>query len=84
MEIKEFRKKSDKELTKLLAEQREKLRDLRFKIESKQYKNYKEMGKLKKDIAKVITVMNEKRHLKIFKSQIPITNRIPKSKSQSS
>jgi large subunit ribosomal protein L29 len=64
MEIKEIRKKTDKEVTKLLAEQRERLRDLRFKISSRQYKNYKEVGMVKKEIAKILTVMNERRHYK--------------------
>lgn len=64
MEIKEIRKKTDKELTKFLAEQRDKLRDLRFKISSRQHKNYKEMGEVKREIARILTVMNERRHYK--------------------
>lgn len=61
MEIKEIRTKKDKELTKMLSEQREKLRGLRFKVASRQHKNYKEMIKIKRDIARILTTMNEKR-----------------------
>lgn len=74
MDIKEIRKKTDKELTKLLAEQREHLRDLNFKVSSRQHKNYKELGKVKKEIAVILTVMNERRILKELKSKsaVPI------------
>lgn len=73
MDIKEIRKKTDKELTKLLAEQRDKLRGLNFKVASRQHKNYKELGKMKKEIAKILTVMNEKRLIKELKLKNKIT-----------
>lgn len=74
MEINEIRKKTDKELTKLLAEQREELRDLRFKIASHQYKNYKKIDKVRKEIARILSVMNERRHYQeISKSKITIS-----------
>lgn len=60
MKIKEIREKNDKELIKMLAEKRESLRDIRFKIASNQYKNMKGISFLKKDIAKVLTVMKER------------------------
>ncbi len=64
MKVKEIREKKDKELVKMLAEKRESLRDIRFKIASSQYKNVKEISFLKKDVAKVLTVMNERALIK--------------------
>lgn len=63
MKVLEIREKSDKELTKSLAEKREYLRDIRFKIASNQYKNYKDMTLTKKEIAKLLTIMKEKQLL---------------------
>ncbi|MDD3887419.1 MAG: 50S ribosomal protein L29 [Patescibacteria group bacterium] len=60
MKVKEIREKKDKELVKMLAEKRESLREVRFKIASNQHKNVKEISLLKKDIAKVLTVMKER------------------------
>lgn len=60
MKIKEIREKNDKELIKMLAEKRENLRDIRFKIASNQYKNNQEISLTKKDVAKILTVMRER------------------------
>lgn len=64
MKVKEIREKNLKELVKILAEKRENLRDIRFKIASNQYKNIKEISLLKKDIAKILTVFKEKELIK--------------------
>lgn len=69
MKIKEIRQKSDKELQKLLANLRDKLRDLRFKTASKQLKNYKETGKIKKDVARISTAMKERKLVKETKNR---------------
>lgn len=69
MKIKEIRQKSDKELRKLLLTLRDKLRDLRFKIASKQLKNYKEMGKIRKDVARILTVLKERKLTKEIKTK---------------
>ena len=69
MKVKEIRQKSDKELQKLLLTLRDKLRDLRFKIASKQLKNYKEMGKIKRDVAKILTVIKERKLIKEIKAK---------------
>jgi large subunit ribosomal protein L29 len=61
MEIKEIRKKTDKELQKILAENRNKLREARFKSTSRQLKNYKELKSIKHDIARILTVESERR-----------------------
>lgn len=68
MIIKEIRIKTDKDLMKLLSEKRERLRELRFKVSLKQQKNYKELLTVKHDIAKIITAINERRHLKTLKA----------------
>lgn len=60
MKIKELREKTDKELKDLLLESREKLRDMRFKIASRQLKNVREVRKGKKTIAGVLTVLRER------------------------
>ena len=60
MNIKEIRGKSVKELNKLLFDQREKLRDLNFKLESKQTKSVRDIRKTKKSIAQILTVIKEK------------------------
>lgn len=61
MKVKELLKKSDKDLRNLLCDEREKVRELRFKISGGQYKDVKEMGRRKKDIARVLTVINGRR-----------------------
>jgi len=63
MKIKEIRQKSEAQLQKQLKAMREELRDLRFKISNKQYKDVRDLRDLKKDIARVLTVMKEKRVL---------------------
>lgn len=60
MELKELRKKSDEELKKLLAEQREKLREIRFKVSSRQYKAVRDVRKIKKIIAQILTIQKER------------------------
>lgn len=64
MKISDVRKKSDKELQMILAEIRNKLREARFKAASRQLKNYKELRIFKHDIARILTVINERRHAK--------------------
>ena len=59
MKIQEIRKKSDLELGKMLAELRESLRSLRFKIASREVKNNQQMRQTKKDIARILTVFKE-------------------------
>lgn len=69
MKIQEIRQKSEKELKKLMLSLQDKLRDLRFKTASKQLKNYKEMGQIKKDIARILTVIKEKKLTQEIKAQ---------------
>jgi len=60
MEIKELRLKEITELNQLLKDNRKKLDDLRFKIKQGQLKNIREIRLVKKDIAKILTVIREK------------------------
>ena len=60
MKVSELRQKSEDELKKILEESREKLRDLRFDIQTKQLKNVRELRKIKKLIAQVLTILKEK------------------------
>jgi len=59
MKIKELREKNTEELKKLLAEKREIVRKLRFDLASKQIKNNREIRSSRKDIAKILTLINE-------------------------
>jgi len=58
MEIKELKQKSKSELHNLLMQKRESLRELRFKDASKQMKDVREIRVVKKDIAKILTLLN--------------------------
>ncbi len=60
MEFKELKTKPESELKKILHENAEKLRNLRFKIALKQVKNVREIRVLKKQNAKILTLLNKK------------------------
>lgn len=55
---KELKLKSESELHKLLAENREKVRDLRFKASQNQLKEVRKLREAKKAIAQIITILN--------------------------
>jgi ribosomal protein L29 len=55
MKAKEIREKNENELKKDLIELRNKSAKLRFDISAKQVKNHREMRKIKKDIARILT-----------------------------
>jgi ribosomal protein L29 len=55
----ELRKKDKKELLKSVNELQKKLSDMRFKFSSNQVKNVKEAANTKKDIARMLTIINE-------------------------
>jgi len=57
--IKEFREKNKEELRKLLTEKEENVRKLRFEIASKQIKNVKDLKNNKKDVSRILTLINE-------------------------
>ena len=60
MKIKELKIKSEKELQQVLKEEREHLRELKFDLASKKLKKVREVRDVKKTIAKILTLINEK------------------------
>ncbi len=60
MKAQDLRKKDKRELNRFLAEKREKLRQLRFNLVSGKVKNIREIRHLKKDIARILTVLSTK------------------------
>lgn len=61
MDFKEIQNKSDEDLKKLIEESREKERELRFKDSNRQLKNVREIRTIKKNIARVLTLLNKKK-----------------------
>lgn len=59
MRISELRQKSKEELQKLLQENREKLRQLRFDLMAGKVKNVREIRMIKKDIARILTLLKQ-------------------------
>lgn len=59
MKIKELREKNTEELKRILTEKQENVRKFRFDIATRQAKNNRDIRKNKKDIAKVLTIINE-------------------------
>ena len=72
MKITEIRQKTKSELQKLLQDLQEKLRQLRFNLASGKIKNVKEIREIKKDIARILTIINE------FTNRYESTNKKPK------
>jgi len=59
MKLEELKKRDKKELEKMVHEMRKKLSDLRFKFSSNKLKNVKEISNGKKEIARILTILNE-------------------------
>lgn len=70
MDIKELRQKGEEELQKLLKLHREQLRDLRFKVSTKQHKDVRELREARHLIARILTVLKEKGKMKEFQQQV--------------
>ena len=60
MKFKELTTKTEAEVRQLLAESRVKAHDLSVKLKLNQLKNTKELGIVKKDIAKIMTYLRSK------------------------
>ncbi len=60
MKISELRQKSTGELKKTLQVNREKLRQLNFDLASGKVKNVREVRKVKKEIARILTLLCQK------------------------
>jgi len=59
MKLAELRRKSKDELKKILTDDREKLRQLRFDLSAGKVKNVREIRHIKKEIAQVLTLSVE-------------------------
>ena len=59
MRVDELRKRSKEELQRMVKESRERLRILRFDLASGKVKNVREVRKVKKDIARILTTLKE-------------------------
>ncbi len=61
MEFKELKNKSKDELNKILSDSRDNLRESRFKVANRQLKDVSSIKKIKKDIARILTIFNKKK-----------------------
>ena len=61
MTTKELRAKSEKQFQNLLAESRDKLREMRFRVAQRQLKKVRDIRVVKKEIAQIMTILKEKR-----------------------
>lgn len=59
MKIQELRSRPPVELQRLLDENRERLRVLRFDLASGKVKNVREIGQIKKTIAQILTLLRK-------------------------
>lgn len=57
--MKELNAMNENELVKQLATLREQVRDLRFKVHSKEVKNSHNLTAIKRDIARILTIINQ-------------------------
>lgn len=65
MKTKDFKKglktKSEEELKTMLIERRRKLQSLKFDLIAGKVKNVKQIKNIKKDIARILTILNSKK-----------------------
>jgi len=61
MKVSEIKQKSKKELQRLLRNDQDKLRQLRFNLASGKVKNVREIRQIKKDIARILTILCQKK-----------------------
>ncbi len=59
MKMQELKSQNPEALVKTLANLREQVRDLRFRIHSKEVKNSHQLKNIKQDIARILTIINE-------------------------
>jgi len=57
MKVSKLRKKSKTELQGLLQDSRDKIRKIRFNLVSGKVKNYRTIREIKKDIARILTIL---------------------------
>lgn len=61
MKVKDIRRKEESELDKDIKDLRGKLRELRFNLASGKVKNIREIREIKRDIARILTIIKEKK-----------------------
>ena len=61
MKMRELLNRSDQDLQRDLQEMREKLRSFRFDLEAGKVKDVRGIRQLKKDIARILTLINQRR-----------------------
>lgn len=61
MKTNELNQKSKDELQKILIDKREKLRQLKFDLAAGKVKNVREIRKIKREIAQILTFLNSKK-----------------------
>lgn len=61
MKASELKKKDKKELEKDMENLKENLSNLRFKLAANKLKNVREIRNIKKDIARIMTILRENR-----------------------
>lgn len=61
MKISELREKTDVELARMLAENRNKVRDLRFKVAARQLNDVREIREARKAIAQILTLIRSRK-----------------------
>ena len=59
MKLKELRQKNKEELQKILTDDREKLRQMRFDLAAGKVKNVREIRKTRKEISQILTILKE-------------------------
>lgn len=62
MKFQELKIKEDKELTAMLEKAKEDIQTMNFKISSRQLKNVRGVREVKKIIAKILTLRNERKN----------------------
>lgn len=63
MKAKELTTKSDQELEKALTERRKAFRDFKYGISGSKVRNVKEGRSIRKDIARILTVLNNREEI---------------------
>ncbi|MEY4744960.1 MAG: Ribosomal protein [Candidatus Parcubacteria bacterium] len=61
MKISELREKTDLELDRMLAEFRNKVRDLRFRVTARQLSDVRDIRETRKAIAQILTLKRSRR-----------------------
>jgi len=59
--MQEFQNKTETELKKILTEKREAVRKFHFDVAGSKIKNVREARTLRKDIARILTILNPKK-----------------------